>query len=43
MHARAHLSPPALALVPDYRPGIYFLRLSRSDRSLTGRVVIGGA
>ena len=26
----------------DYRPGIYFLRLSRSDRSLTGRVVIGG-
>lgn len=27
----------------DYRPGVYFLRLSRPDRSLSGRVLIGGA
>jgi galactose oxidase-like protein len=27
----------------EYRPGVYFMRLSRPDRSLTGRVLIGGA
>jgi hypothetical protein len=32
-----------LGAAADYRPGMYFLRLSQAGSSLTGRVVIGGA